>query len=81
MSSGPGNVEHFPDITSPAKTVTISYDDATSEEQSTEQIDPDIPNIIIDGSRLGTRKAGVIFVATIPCRPAMSYAQRAGDAR
>ncbi|XP_060801139.1 uncharacterized protein LOC132901923 [Amyelois transitella] len=46
----------------PAKRVTITYDEATTQEDTTALINPDAPNIFTDGSKKEDGQAGASFV-------------------
>ncbi|XP_060802853.1 uncharacterized protein LOC132902312 [Amyelois transitella] len=46
----------------PANRVTINYDEATTQEETTALINPDAPNIFTDGSKKEDGQAGASFV-------------------
>ncbi|XP_060801061.1 uncharacterized protein LOC132901903 [Amyelois transitella] len=57
------------DLLHPANRVTIKYDEATTQEDTTALINPDAPNIFTDGSKKEDGQAGASFVVMLEGQP------------
>jgi ribonuclease HI len=62
----------------PAERVTITFDEAQTQDDATALINPDAANIFTDGSKLEEGDTGAAFVALVPDAPATTRKFRLG---